>query len=226
MTSAGATERGVDEVGFGSSDEIGGAGLAGLHRGFERRHDLVEAAALEQDAGEQAPQRCSDGRSDRSAARVHCAGDRSPARSPVQRLGHAELEHHLGPRLIGGRLVERPAQVSDGEIGSAMTDRIAPGGPELDAAPRIAAGLGGEQVRGDPCRGGIFVSQQAGGADVGGRGLARRDGVGDRGRQDRVAELEGAAFAQDGGGGERVGRSPRRVDVQAGDDGRMTKRDR
>ena len=36
----------------------------------------------------------------------------------------------------------------------------------------------------------------------------------------------GRPSRQDGGGGERVGRLPRRVDVQAGDDGRMTKRDR
>jgi hypothetical protein len=108
-------------------------------------------------------------------------------------------------------------------VGRSLGHGGARGRAELLDHPRIAGGLGCQQMGGDGIRGGALAGEQPRGARVTGGPLAGRDLGGHRRVHDRVGEAQRTPRPQDAGGRQGIGGRGRVIQIQFGERGDVTK---
>ncbi len=115
--------------------------------------------------------------------------------------GGAERAQHARPLVGARRFAQRPLELGGGDLRRALGTGLAGSGGEDVDDPLLAGGCRGRQMRREDRRrrDPAALKQTCGGA-VGGGSLYRRITVGDRGADQRMAELER------GGVGQHVGR--------------------
>ncbi|HEV3000285.1 MAG TPA: hypothetical protein VGW75_06040, partial [Solirubrobacteraceae bacterium] len=184
----------------------GVAGRAGgARRPVEHGGDLVEPALRRERRAEQRR---------RVDERRRVGGQLGDGVEPVERRAVRRAERRdrqppddLDAQVGGGRLGERAAQVAHGDLRGGAVERALGGRDERLDHRALAAGVGGEQVHGDPLGLGAGRAEHRDRPLVRQRAAAGRHVLVDGVANERVREAQRAPGVEDGGRRERVGRA-------------------
>jgi hypothetical protein len=133
----------------------------------------------------------------------------------------AQLEQHLAPDLLRGRLREHAAHVPCRGLRCAACDGIASRGAQPLHHPAVAARLGEQEMGSDAVGLAPALGEQAGGPRVRACSLSGRELVVDRGPHDRMDEAKRPRRSKDLGPNERVRHARSALHVEVGERGRV-----